>query len=92
MAAHALHAQVADPSAHTAPARKAFNERFMKLADPDGSLSPAERARRAEHLRRAYYIKLAIKSADARRRNKPAKPADARAKAVSAAKPVQGPV
>ena len=70
-AAHTLHAGVADPAAHTAPARKAFLDRFEKLADPDGLLTPADRARRAEHLRKAYFQRLALASAKARRRRRP---------------------
>jgi hypothetical protein len=72
MAAHALHARVADPSAHTAPARQAFLERFERQADPDGILSAAERARRAEHLRKAYFLRLSLKSAQARRKRRAA--------------------
>lgn len=64
--AHALHAKVADPVAHTAPARRAFDSRFEREVDPDGALAPAERARRAEHARRAYFAGLALKSARAR--------------------------
>ena len=41
LAAHALHAQVADPAAHTAPARRAFLDRFEREVDPDGELAPA---------------------------------------------------
>ncbi len=67
-AAHALHAQV-DGTAHTAPARKAFLDRFEREVDPDGELEPAERARRAGHARKAYFIGLALKSAKARRRS-----------------------
>lgn len=66
LAAHALHAQVADPAAHTAPARAAFLDRFEREADPDGVLSPSERARRAEHLRKAYFTALAYKSSRSR--------------------------
>lgn len=68
LAAHALHARVADPSAHTAPARRAFLDRFEREVDPDGTLPPAERARRAEHARKAYFIRLALASAKARRK------------------------
>jgi hypothetical protein len=71
MAAHSLHAQVTDPAAHTAPARKAFLDRFEREADPDGVLTPAERARRAEHLRKAYFTALAYKSSRARSQRKP---------------------
>ncbi len=68
MAAHHLHAQIADPSSHTAPARAAFMvDRFERQVDPDRKLTPEERARRAEHARKAYFIKLALRSAEARR-------------------------
>ena len=36
--------------------------------DPDRILSPAERARRAEHKRIAYFQRLALKSVQARRK------------------------
>ena len=69
LAAHILHgAHVKDPAAHTAPARRAFLKRFEREADPDGVLDAAERARRAGHLRKAYFLKLAMKSAQARQR------------------------
>jgi hypothetical protein len=67
-AAHILWSRVPDRSAHTAPARKAFRAKFEREVDPEGKLSPAERSRRAGHLRKAYYIRLAALSAKARRR------------------------
>jgi hypothetical protein len=66
MAAHLLHAQITDPSGHTAPARAAFLSRFEREVDPDGILDPQERARRAEHAKKAYFLKLALASAKAR--------------------------
>jgi hypothetical protein len=36
--------------------------------DPDGVLSPAERARRAGHARKAYFTRLALRSAQAQRK------------------------
>jgi hypothetical protein len=66
MAAHALHARVNDPSAHTAPARKVFLSRFEREVDPEGTLEPQERARRAEHAKKAYFLGLAVKSSNAR--------------------------
>jgi len=66
MAAHALHAQVGDPAAHTAPARKVFLSRFEREVDPEGVLTPQERARRAEHAKKAYFLSLAAKSSKAR--------------------------
>ncbi len=56
-----------DRAAHTAPGRKAFAEKFERQVDPDNKLTPEERARRAEHARKAYFAKLALKSAKARR-------------------------
>lgn len=67
LGAHSLHAKVDDASAHTAPARQAFLERFEREVDPDGTLTPDERARRADHARKAYFARLAMKSAAARR-------------------------
>lgn len=65
MAAHALHAKV-DSRQHTEPARKAFMDRFEDQVDPDRVLPPAERARRAEQAKKAYFVGLALKSSQAR--------------------------
>lgn len=67
IAAHESWARTADPAARTAPARRASLERFERLADPEGSLAPSDRSRRAEHLRKAYFTRLALASAKARR-------------------------
>lgn len=67
IAAYSLHAQCPDPSAHTAPARAAFDQRFERQVDPDGILPPVDRARRAAAARKAYFLKLALKSAQSRR-------------------------
>jgi hypothetical protein len=67
LAAHSKWAQT-DPVEGTASARKAFLDRFEREVDPENILSPAERARRAEHKRKAYFLGLALKSAQARRR------------------------
>lgn len=68
VAAHSRWAATADPTAATAPARKAFLDRFERQVDPEGVLAPAERARRAEHARKAYFTRLALKSSQARRK------------------------
>ncbi len=65
--AHSLHARY-DSRQITAPARAAFLGRFEREADPDGVLSPKERARRALHLRKAYFARLALRSAQVRQR------------------------
>jgi hypothetical protein len=67
LAAHSFHA-ARDSSEITAPGRRAFLSRFEREVDPDLVLDPTERRRRAEHAKRAYFIKLALKSAKARRR------------------------
>lgn len=65
-AAHESWANTSDRSARTAPARAALLARFEQEIDPDGTLTPGERARRAEHKRKAYFQRLALKSAHAR--------------------------
>ncbi len=67
LASHASWARTVDPSARTKPARAAAAERFENEVDPDRQLPSAERARRAEHARKAYFTALALKSARARR-------------------------
>lgn len=67
VAAHAKWAQT-DPVEGTAKARKAALDRFDRQVDPEGVLDPAERARRAAHARRSYFLALAARSAESRRR------------------------
>jgi hypothetical protein len=43
--------------------------RFEREVDPEGVLPPHERAKRAENAKAAYFKRLALKSAKARRRN-----------------------
>jgi hypothetical protein len=68
IAAEESWAQTEDRSARTANARKAMLDKFETQVDPDGKLTPAERAKRAEHARKAHFKRLALKSAQARRR------------------------
>lgn len=67
IAAHSKWANT-DPVAGTAAARAAFLDRFEREVDPLKLLDPAERHRRAEHARKAYFTRLALASAKARRR------------------------
>ena len=69
LAAHRVHAKV-NSSEHTKPARKAFFERFENEVDPDRTLPKEERLRRAERAKKAYFTRLALKSAQARRRDR----------------------
>jgi hypothetical protein len=63
--AHESWAQTTDRAGRTANARRALEEKFVAEADGD----PV----RAEHLRRAFYARLAFKSAQARRKAKEAR-------------------
>lgn len=64
-----LHA-ARDPRISTSRARAAFLARFEAEVDPDGVLNPRERQRRALAARRAYFARLALRSAQARRRRR----------------------
>lgn len=68
IAANESWARTPNRSARTAPARAALLARFEREVDPDGLLDPVDRARRAEHKRRAYFQRLALRSAQARRK------------------------
>jgi hypothetical protein len=70
IAAHTSGARTDDRPARTGKARKAFNNRFEREVDPDGKLSPAERAKRAENARKAYFARLALTCVDAENRTK----------------------
>lgn len=67
LAAHALHAKH-DSRELTANARSAFLRRFEDEVDPNRQLPEAERIRRADHARKAYFTRLALKSAQSRRK------------------------
>lgn len=58
--AHESWARTTDRAARTAPARAALEAKFLAEAGGDPT--------RAEHLRKAYYKRLALKSAQSRRR------------------------
>jgi hypothetical protein len=66
--AHVLHSRydskkLSQPARDASPGSLTWHERQV---DPDGVLDPVERARRAEHARRAYFTDLALRSAKAR--------------------------
>lgn len=58
--AHTSWARTTDRAGRTAPGRAAFEQKFLDQADGD----PV----RAAHLRKAYFQRLALKSAQARRK------------------------
>ena len=53
-------------SERTAAARAAQQARFEREVDPDGTLPPDERARRAELARKAHMARVSLASAQAR--------------------------
>ena len=57
-----------DPKDMTAPARRGFLARFERQVDPDGALPAEERERRAQAALKSHMARLALSSADARRR------------------------
>jgi hypothetical protein len=61
-----LHARY-DPRETTHAARSAFLARFERLVDPEERLDNDERRRRAAAARKAYFARLALLSAQARR-------------------------
>jgi hypothetical protein len=73
VAAHCKHA-LHNPVAGTEPARKVFQDSFrlrvIEAMTTGEELSEAEVDRRAEQLKKAHYARLALKSAQARRRRK----------------------
>lgn len=72
-AAEALHSKydsktLSQPARDASPGSDGYWERQV---DPDGVLDPEERARRVGHAKRSYFLRLALKSAQARRKAGP---------------------
>lgn len=67
VAALCMHAQ---GKTNTAAAHDGFQARFEREVDPDGTLSPEERQRRAQAAMRAHMSRLALASSQARARRK----------------------
>lgn len=65
--ANASWANTTDRAARTAKAREAVLNAFERRVDPDGLLTPAERAQRATYARKAHMHKLALASSKARK-------------------------
>lgn len=68
----AAYAQHAQGKTSTKAGTAAFLARFEAQVDPDGALTPQERARRAGFARKSYFASLALKASKAR--NRPAMP------------------
>ncbi len=73
IAANTRWAHEPNRTAATLPARAAFEQRFDDEVDPDRALSPVERQKRARAARQAYFMRLALKSAQARRKSESAR-------------------
>jgi hypothetical protein len=67
LGAHTKWSQTADRTAATAPALSARLARYAAQVDPDGTLTDAERERRATSAMRADMQRLALRSAQVRR-------------------------
>ena len=57
-----------NPQEITRKARETFLARFLDEVDPDHVLPEEERVRRATYARKAYFARLALASARARRK------------------------
>lgn len=75
--AHTRWSRTPDRTAATAEARRQADARFERQVDPEGTLDPALRARLAASARKAFYLTMALKSAQARRARKQAEELDA---------------
>jgi hypothetical protein len=66
LGAHEQWAREPDRTARTAKARRGFLAKLEAEVDPQGVLPPEERARRAEHLRKAHMIRMSLAASRAR--------------------------
>jgi hypothetical protein len=83
LGAYTLHAKV-DGTTITEAARRALLAKFEREVDPEGVLPLAERLRRAEFAKRAYYAGLSFKSMRIRSAKAKAKTARGRAELLAA--------
>lgn len=70
LASYTSWAKTENRRARTANATKASMDRFERLVDPDGRLTPEERAKRAAYARKAHFQRMAYKSAMVRQARK----------------------
>lgn len=59
-----------DRTAATAAATRAWHDKWEREADPDGVMPPEQRAKAADALKRAHYLRMQRKSTQARRRKR----------------------
>lgn len=70
LGAHTRWANTPDRSAATEPARKAWKNRWLKLADPDGTMPPEQAHAKAEQLEKAHFVRMALASSQSRARKR----------------------
>lgn len=70
IASHASWANTEEREQRTRTARDRAWARFEDMVDPDKTMDPVERQKRAESGRKAYFSSLALKSAKARAKRK----------------------
>ena len=66
LGAYSQHAKY-DVRETTKAARAARDQKFIDEVDPEGTLDPAERDRRVAAARKAYFTRISLLSAEARR-------------------------
>jgi hypothetical protein len=67
-AVHQSWANTIDRAARTAPARAAYLAKLEQAVDPDGRMTPRDRAKAAENLRRVRLEKASQKAARKRKK------------------------
>lgn len=72
IAANKRWANTTDRTAATTPAREAREEAFYREVDPDGTLAPDERRKRAKNARDAFYQQMQFKAQQTHRRRRAA--------------------
>jgi hypothetical protein len=70
LAAYSKWAMCDDPEVAMRAPHKGFLARFEKQVDPEGRLSPTDRQRRAEAAMKAHMTRLALRSAQSRKRKR----------------------
>ena len=68
LAAQTSWANTTDRTRRTRPARDALLAKIEQQVDPDGVMDPVTRAKAVDNARSAYFRRLALLSAQARRR------------------------
>lgn len=74
LAVHTSWANTTDRRKRTSNGTAAFLARFERQVDPDGVMSPADRAKAVESAKSAYFAGLALKASKARRAKAQPKP------------------